>query len=161
MSANPLLLNNGVEAKTFWSNLDSLYKDLEKDFFNPAGYIPVLGSLTGVCRIAYGSLQCTISPIGTFIENMCGLFTSDRANSIRRYDGAGASAEHTIHGALNIIRGTVELVPLLPLITCAPLDASGLKYRYRSEMGDHKIVPITMDHIALVNNPMTVDKKAS
>lgn len=161
MSVNPLLLNVGLEAKTFWSNLDSLYNDLEREVLNPIGYIPVLGSLTGVCRIAYGSLQCTISPIGTFIENMCGLLTSDRANSIRHYDGAGASAEHTIHGALNMIRGAVELVPLLPLITCAPLDASGFKYRYRSQMGEHKIVPVSINHVAQVNAAMTVNKKAS
>jgi hypothetical protein len=142
MLNNVSLLNRGMDAKTLWSDLDGFYSKIEKEIFNPIGYIPLVGTLSGSCRIVYGLAQSTISSFGIFFENWCGLLTSDRANSIRHYDGGGAAMEHSVHGILNVIRGTVELCPLLPLITCLPLDASGYKFSYRTELGDYKIVPI-------------------
>lgn len=134
--------NQTAEAKTLWSDLDVFYSKVEEEVLNPVGYIPVLGSLTGSLRATMGIFQCTLSGLGVFVESLLGAFSSDRANSIRHYDGMGAAYEHNVHGILNIVRGAIEFVPCLPLVTCLPLDRWGFKYHYRSTLINCKIVPL-------------------
>ncbi len=128
--------------ETIWTNLDHLYNDLEKKLFNPIGYIPVVGTLSGLVRASYGTLQGTVASIGLVVEPILGALSSNRADSIRHYDAMGACLEHQIHGLLNVTRGTVELVPFLPWLVCVPLDLAGGIYSYRSNLPNCQAVTI-------------------
>lgn len=142
------------DSTTLWSDLDSFYCRLEKGTLNRLGYVPLVGTATGIARIGLGILQTTIGLIGAVIEPIIGTLSSKRSDSIRHYDAVGACWEHMIHGPLNAIRGIIEIVPLLPLITLAPYDLAGSFYHYRSEQANCKL--LTQDRVAIISQGPTV-----
>ncbi len=113
--------------------LDRFYLNAERKFFNPVGYFPLIGTLSAGLRTVYSISQIAIGIVGTGTELSLGLINfGNKEISAAHYDGAALCTGHIVHGILNNIRSGFEAIPLLPLLTCLPLDLSGISYSYRS-----------------------------
>ena len=83
---------------------------------NGLGYIPVISTLSGPARMVFGK-----------IEAITGLAIAVFASTERR---SNWGLELALHGAANILRGTVETIPVIGNIACVVKDLAGTRFEY-------------------------------
>jgi hypothetical protein len=90
-------------------------------FFNIAGYIPVVSSVTGAARILYGKIEVVAGIAAAAFLAIKALFSGDRSAN-EWFDKSLMALDYAIHGAANVIRGYIEIVPFFGLLLCLPYD---------------------------------------
>jgi len=88
--------------------------------FNVAGCIPIVGFVSGSLRAGLGKVQAVAGLVLMAVGGLGQLFADDNTRVHRRFEKVfQLGAEHTIHGVLNIIRGSAEA------FTCAAFFGVG------------------------------------
>lgn len=98
---------------------------------NIAGYIPIVSTFSGSLRINYGKLEVIGSIVAAALITVRALFlanASDRDRELKR--AIDVFTHYSLHGIANIIRGILEVVPFVSLVTCLPYDLSGKRFAY-------------------------------
>lgn len=98
---------------------------------NVAGYVPIVSTFSGTLRIAYGKLEVIGAIVAAALIAVRALFLNnahDRERELR--DAVKVLINYSLHGYANIIRGTLEVIPLVSLVTCLPYDLSGKRFAY-------------------------------
>ena len=86
-------------------NLGARLNDIDRQF-GKAGCIPIVSTLTGYMRELYGIVEA-IAGVAQLAFGFLSLpFTDDNRFIDRGF-------EHLNHGVLNIIRGNIEMIPIL------------------------------------------------
>ena len=109
--------------------LDQGFAKLESGL-NSIGYIPVVSTISGAGRFCYGKYQLIAAiACGVFIA-----FSSCVAADKSRRLGEAVDIvwEYGVHGVGNMIRGSVEILPLVNLL-CIAYDRTGMRMNYRFE----------------------------
>ena len=103
---------------------------------NIAGYVPLfgVGSIAGGIRAAYGKMEVVCSIGRAAITAIAALFNPDVQQKQQGLDRAVEIVKtYTVHGLGNVVRGWVEMVPYLSLVTCLPYDYLGYRFSYPQE----------------------------
>lgn len=116
-----------------YPEIDHVLAAMEKNFFNPFGYIPFLGTLTGVLREIFGVIEL-VSALAIGILHFLGaLFEVDARNRDTLFQNGMYIMEHYgIHGFCNFFRGQVESLPGVGLI-CFVYDRYCPRCTYKEE----------------------------
>lgn len=101
-------------------------------FLNIPGSIPIVSSISGPVRIAAGQLQAGIGALMTIGGVVAYLTAELEADQAEYRADTTRSAEFAMHGVANIIRGAVESIPLLNLLTII-YDGTHSRFEYRVE----------------------------
>lgn len=132
---------------TFLLTKEKMIKILAKSetALNLIGYIPVISSMSGLVRMVGGKIQALI---GFFVAAFS-LFTAFKSvNKFRALLIFRIGLEHLLHGICNLIRGSIETVPLLSLVLCLPYDHLLKKrFKYSSEDEDLDIIEVKGEEI--------------
>ena len=134
-------------------NVNILCTDIEK-IFNLTGCIPGIGALTGLLRISFGQIQIiagialmALGGLGSFMVND----RTEDAHLLRKWNSLSAiGLEYNIHGCLNILRGSGELLigdytfRLGNLLFLAPNVANGHDFNPYFAYGTltHRVIPV-------------------
>jgi hypothetical protein len=114
----------------------SLDSSLEKfeHALNIAGYVPLVSSVSGVIRAVLGKIE-VIGGIATgAILAIAALFNPHASQRHAQLNKAAEVAvKYSLHGVANLLRGTIEVFPLLSLVTCLPYDLMGNRFSYFRE----------------------------
>ena len=103
--------NNALDNTSLYcgerSLLEKINLKLDKidAFFNIAGFIPAASSLTGILRIGYGTIEIIT---GIFLMLIGGF-----ALAFGHRQPLVLGADHLIQGGLNVVRGTIDFIPLV------------------------------------------------
>lgn len=101
--------------ENFINKLNHFCTKVEKGF-NVAGCIPYVGIVSGNLRAALGKVQCVAGIILLVSGKMGQIGAKMQGKSTREWDRIMLlGAEHTVHGALNVLRGLGEA--LLGIVT--------------------------------------------
>ena len=107
------------------------FQKAEKDVLDPLGKIPIVSTFTGPIRCAGGSKQFLGYGILSFFKVLgCFFHLFDSQGLKRQLKDTTTCVCNSGHGIANIVRGSVETVPLLGNITTALYDGCGLKIDY-------------------------------
>ena len=113
--------------------LNQFLEDLEVKIFNILGYIPIVSSISGAFRCLLGKFEILGGLIFGTAKALVGILTSNERAKQAHFSEAGFLFSYILHGFLNILRGLVEMIPLLGLILCLPYDRLFLvRFRYRT-----------------------------
>lgn len=94
---------------------------IERKFLNPAGYIPLVGTITGCLRLVLAALQLIVSLLSLALAIITAYFKPDFAKTCAKISG-----QQLFNYSNNLIRGLIEIIPGGGL---------GLKYLYDSHDG--------------------------
>jgi len=112
----------------------NIFNNLEKGFvvaesaLNTAGYIPLVSSVSGGIRGTIGALQFQIGLLSALGFGIAAAVSDSEEYS----EIAGRSLHYAAHGVGNNLRGTVEVIPVINLLTIL-YDLSGERYKYAIE----------------------------
>ncbi|MCH9631504.1 MAG: hypothetical protein S4CHLAM37_15270 [Chlamydiia bacterium] len=98
--------------------------------FNIMGYIPVCSSASGPVRSLFGTIQTIVALVKIPFTLLFDLF---RENPKGYGNRTLRNCHYAAHGLGNIVRGFVEIVPLLGNITTIFYDTLGLRISYSVE----------------------------
>lgn len=97
---------------------------------NIIGYIPFIGIGSGIVRIVGGELQVITALALSAIFAVKAFFS----NQLNDWQCAERCLSYVIHGVGNIIRGSVEIIPLWGTIVCILYDLSRRRTLYKGEL---------------------------
>ena len=98
---------------------------------NIAGYVPIVSTFSGALRANYGKLEVIGAIVAGALIAVRALFlvnASDQDRELKR--AIDVFTCYALHGVANIIRGVLEVIPLVSLVTCLPYDLSGKRFAY-------------------------------
>lgn len=111
-------------------NLNKTLNTFEKGL-NIAGYFPIVSSFSGLLRINYGKLEIIGGIVAAALIAVSALFLADASERHREFSKAvKVFTDYSLHGFSNIIRGTIEALPFVSLVTCLPYDLLGNRFAY-------------------------------
>lgn len=112
--------------------LDQALHTFEK-VLNFAGYIPIVSTISGSIRIAYGKAEVVGAVAAGALLAIKALCNTDADQRARDMDYAVAvGVNYSIHGLANIGRGFVEAIPIINL-SCLVYDLTGTRIQYPFE----------------------------
>ncbi len=101
---------------------------------NVAGYIPFVSSFSGGVRAIMGKIEVIGALATAAIMAIGALFNPNAAQRQAQLSKSGEIAvKYSWHGVANILRGALEIVPFLSLVTCLPYDLMGNRVSYFRE----------------------------
>jgi hypothetical protein len=110
--------------------LDQGFSKLEGGL-NQVGYIPVASTISGAARICYGKYMLVAAVAVSFFIALSAVAAQDKSRRLGQ--AVDFAFEYGVHGVGNIIRGSVEFIPLVNL-TCLIYDkVVGIRMNYRYE----------------------------
>ena len=124
---------------SFIESLENVEKTFEKTG-NILGHVPVVSTASGICRLASGQLQFDFGVTAAVLSVIASAFCSGD-NKIACRTASARLGEQALHGIANMVRGTVETIPLINLLTI-PYDMTFNRIGYTSEYTDSKTSPI-------------------
>lgn len=99
-----------------YETLNPALKDLETGF-NYAGYVPIVGTFSGMLRQFYGVVELVIAVVAVIFNIMRGFFVEDREAKVALIkDCHYILHNYARHGIANIVRGQIESIPLINFI---------------------------------------------
>ena len=90
------------------TNLDSTLNKIENKLSLIAA-IPIVGTAAGLTKILFGTAQLVIAVAAT-------IFASAYALYARSLDPISTTSDHIVHGAGNILAGTLESIPVVQTV---------------------------------------------
>lgn len=112
---------------------------MEKNFFNPWGYCPVIGNFTGTLRQLLGVAEIVAAIAISTLLIIASIFVQDPAgdpsgkNLLIQY-GKFFMDHYGTHGIANVIRGQIEgFIPFTGLIVCLIYDLYFDRLAYAKE----------------------------
>ncbi len=101
---------------------------------NTAGYLPIVSTVSGSLRVSFGKLEVIGAIVVAAFIAIKALFNPDPIEKYLQLEKATQIlVKYSLHGAANVLRGTLEIFPLLSLVTCLPYDLSGKRFAYVRE----------------------------
>ncbi len=101
---------------------------------NIAGYIPLVSTISGGIRIGFGKLEVIGAIAVAAFTAIKALFNPDPIEKHLQLDKAAKIlVKYSLHGAANVLRGTLEVFPFVSLVTCLPYDLAGNRFSYVRE----------------------------
>ena len=102
---------------------------------NMVGHVPLLSTFSGGMRLAGSVIQAKAGLIGAIASTLGSAIGAMTGHENLRDNGlyaAGKSLEQIGHGIGNAVRGSVEVIPIINLLTI-PYDIIGARYKYDIE----------------------------
>ena len=116
--------------------LDSRFEWFEQKL-NIAGYFPIVSTISGGIRICFGKLELIGAIVTSAFMAIKALFNPDVAERRQELDKAGhVFVKYAMHGGANILRGSLEMILFLSLVTCLPYDLRGNRFAYVRQSSD-------------------------
>ncbi len=115
-------------------SVDNHIAKLEQ-FFNPIDCIPFFGSYTGMIRILAGSVQIIAGVI-------FGLFKAIFSSNRRYLEAFKQGYIYSLHGAANVLRGSIAMLPGINLILFIHDKYLG-RMNYPEETLREKVYPLS------------------
>lgn len=94
---------------------------------NLLGYIPVVSTFSGAVRITYGKLEVIAGLASSIFWSAKGIgdtLTGDDKEAEKSLDNSIYSINYSLHGAANIFRGSIEIIPFIGNALTLIYDAS-------------------------------------
>lgn len=112
-----------------YQNAEQRYANLENTLGN-FGYVPVVSSFTGPARAIYGIIQTIVGSVTSVFKGVQYFITRDPEHR----NQAAANHWYTVHGNMNITRGSIEFMPVFGNLATFFYDTViGLRANYTYE----------------------------
>lgn len=117
-----------------FDQMNQLLTSFEKGL-NVVGYVPIVSTISGSVRLAYGKLEAIVAIAAIAFHFMAGLIGIEGSAEKLR-----AAVPYVLHGFANMGRGLVEILPFINL-TCYLYDQTQPGYSYPS-LTSRAVVPV-------------------
>ena len=116
--------------------LDSPFEWFEQKL-NIAGYFPIVSIVSGGIRTCFGKLELIGAIVTSAFMAIKALFNPDAEAKRQELDKARhIFVKYAMHGGANILRGSLEMIAFLSLVTCLPYDLQGNRFAYVRQSTD-------------------------
>ena len=129
-NSNKNLLNK-IGTYPYGPQTDQILSEVEKKILNPLGMIPIIGSTTGAMRKLMGVIQ-TISFLALSIFHLKNAIF-DKNEKAPRFEKSKNDFTRAVHGAVNIGRGTIEMIPIIGNLISFGMWYNNVRFSYPTE----------------------------
>lgn len=122
---------NEIGTYPYGPKTDRILSEAETKILNPLGMIPVIGTATGAVRKLMGTIQ-TISFLAlSVLHLMKSIFDKDQRSA--HFEKAKNDFTRSIHGIVNIGRGTLEMIPIVGNLFSFGMWYKNVRFSYPTE----------------------------
>lgn len=114
-----------------YSKLDNTLRDMEVRLLNPSSWIPGWSTVTGAMQVVLGLVMIVLSGLASLYEVAKGVCTANVVEKRQHYKQAAFNLNYAKHGALNIFRGAISMIPFIGNATMYLYDNKRAEERYK------------------------------